>query len=409
LSDRTELAGDPRIWLVAGAAVAGLSLWAALSASAPTGDYANPRCAHWRCDDAARALHELATGHLGAAFKAQPAMGLTSIVLRAPAVAIVHAWGGGTLAEYRAGAAICMIAAAAIGIALALRAQRSGAPLSAALGFLALWAVALVWGRSIALGHPEEPLAAALAILAVVLARDRQALAAGAALGLALGTKQWTLLAAPVVLVAAPADWRRMAVPALAAVVLTIGVPAAASPTSFRDAQKATARGDDKTTTPANVWFRAGHKRVLARTATQVAYGIYPPKLVGRWTRTFVLVIALLAAALFVRRRGIGSPDVLALLALVFLLRVVLDTQTFSYHLVPMLMALPAWEALGRGRLPLAGLLAMVAFQLTVHEVAPHLSADTFNTLFLAWTLPLGAYLTATALRRRRVTSAVPA
>lgn len=398
MSEPTEAAGDRRIWLVAGAAVVGLAVWAALSASS-AGDYGNPRCARWACDDASRPLHALVTGHLGAFFKTQTAMGLTSLLLRAPAVAIAHAWGAGTLGEYRAGALVCLVVAAVVGTLLAARTARRGVPVPVALALLTLWAAAIAWGRSVYFGHPEEPLAAALALLAIVLALERRALHAGIVLGLAIGTKQWALLAAPVALTAiARSEWRRLLVAALAVAAVTLGVPAIGSPSTFKAAQQATARGDDKTTTPADVWFRLGRKHVFARTRTTVAYGVYPPKLIGRWIRTFVFALAVAASVVFVRRRGIATADTLGLVALLFLLRAVLDTQTFSYHLTPMLMAIAAWEGLGRRRLPVVACLALAAFELTVHYVAPDMSANAFNAIFLAWTLPLAAYLAVSCL-----------
>jgi hypothetical protein len=410
LSAGTRPAVDRRIWLLAGVAVVGLSIWAAVTASTQTGDYGNPHCAHWQCDDPAASLHALVTGHLGTFFRTQSVIGLTSVALRAPAVAIAHAAGGGLEAEYRAGALVCIAAASLLATWLAMQAHRRGAPLAAALAALVLWTVAIVWSRALFFGHPEEPLAAALVIAAAVLAADRRPVAAGVALGLAIGTKEWAFLAAPAALAAGARDeWRRMLAPAAIAVALTLGVMAVGNPSAFRSAHEAQQRGDRHTTTPANVWFRAGHKRATGHRGQVVAYVIYPPKVVGRWCRPFVILLALVTSFLFVRRRGAGSADVLGLIALLFLLRVVFDTQTFSYHLIPMLMATTAWEVIGRRRFPVVGAAAMVAFQLTVHQVAPHMSANAFNAIYLAWTLPLAAYLLVVVMRREQVAAAQPA
>ena len=69
-------------------------------------------------------------------------------------------------------------------------------------------------------GHPEEVLGGALAVLAVVCAARGRSLLAAVALGLAIGTKQWTLLAVLPVLFAAPATTRRN----IAVVAGTIGI-----------------------------------------------------------------------------------------------------------------------------------------------------------------------------------------
>jgi len=56
---------------------------------------------------------------------------------------------------------------------------------------------------TIAVGHPEEVLASTLGAAAVIAAGYRRPGLAGVTLGLAIGTKQWALLAAPPVLLAA--------------------------------------------------------------------------------------------------------------------------------------------------------------------------------------------------------------
>jgi hypothetical protein len=368
------------------------------------GDYANPICAHWKCDDPATALHAIAGGHIATFFRAQPAMGLTSLLLRAPAVAIVQATGGDIRDEYLAGAAICFAAAALIAVWLAWLAYRRGAGLPAALGALALWIVAIAWSRALLLGHPEEPLAATLGLAAIALAAMRRPVAAGVLLGLAIGTKEWALLLTPAVLLAGRAiDWRRFGAAALAAVVLTTGVMAIGNPGSFRAAHEGQRVGDERTVTPASLWYRLGDKRDITRSGDQILFEVYPPKVIGRWCRPFVILFTLVAGLLFWRRRGWESGmDAFGLAAFVLLARGLLDTQTFSYHLIPMLMAVAAWEVLAKRRLPIVATAAMVAFQLSVHEIAtsPDISSYGFNTIFLAWTLPLLVLLGVDTYRR---------
>jgi hypothetical protein len=323
-------------------------------------------------------------------------MGLTSLALRAPAVAIAHAAGGDILDEYRAGAAACLAVASLIAVWLAWLAHRRGAALPAVLGALALWTIAILWSRAFTLGHPEEPLAAALALAAMAVAASRRPLAAGILIGLAIGTKEWALLVAPaVLLLGLPADWRRLAVGTVAAVALTTGVMAVGNPSSFRSAHEGQRVGDQRTVTPATLWYRLGDKRIVGREGGQVLFEVYPPKAIGRWCRPFVILFALLASLLFAWRRGWGSPAAFALAAFVLLARDLLDTQTFSYHLIPMLMTVAAWEVFAKRRLPVVAAAAMVAFQVTVHAVAnsPDISSYGFNTIFLAWTLPLLALL----------------
>jgi hypothetical protein len=384
--------------LAAIAAVIGLT-----SGDKGTGDYANPICYGWSCDDPSRSLHAIATGDIGGFFRFQPAMGLTSLLLRAPVVAIAHGGGGDIKAEYQAGAAICLVAATLIVVWLAWLAHRRGARLSAVLLALALWMTAILASRALLLGHPEEGLAAALAIAAIALAAYGHPIAAGVLIGLAIGTKEWALLVAPAVLFAgSSAQWLRVAGAAFVVAVLAVGVMFAGSPSTFHRAHEGQRAGDKRTVTPATLWFRLGEKKVVGQRGDLVFYEVYPPKAIGRWCRPFVILFALVAALLFWRRRGFSCPAAFALAAFVLLARALFDTQTFSYHLIPMLMAVVAWELFALRRLPVIGLATTVAFQLTVHVVASSqdISSYGFNAIFLAWSLPLFVLLGVATYRR---------
>ena len=82
-------------------------------------------------------------------------------------------------------------------------------------------------------GHPEELLAGALCVGAVLGALHDRPLLAGALLGLALGTKQWTLVAVVPVFIACRAGRIRMlAVAAAVGAPLALAVPLAARPHS---------------------------------------------------------------------------------------------------------------------------------------------------------------------------------
>src|SRR3954453_14952649 len=132
------------------AAAIGLS-----SGEKTTGDYNSAHCFDWSCDDPSRSLHALATGDVGGFFRFQPAMGLTSLALRAPAVLIAHASGADTRGEYQAGAAVCLAVAAILVVWVAWIAWGRGAPIAAVGVALALWLVAIVWCRALPFGHPE--------------------------------------------------------------------------------------------------------------------------------------------------------------------------------------------------------------------------------------------------------------
>lgn len=328
-------------------------------------------------------------------------MGLTSLVLRAPAVAISHAAGASGFSQYRVGAIVCLVAAICITVALARTALVRGAAPAAVALLAAVWFYVTVWSRAVFFGHPEEPLAAALACAAIVLAAGRRPVAAGLVIGLAIGTKEWALLALPAAVFAgSPAAWRQTLAAAAVAVALTTGVMAVGNPHSFKAAHQAQARGDLHAVTPASAWFRLGTPQPVGRAGAGT--DVRPPKAIGRWCRPLVILVGLLASLLYWLRRGFCARDAFALVAFVLVLRVILDTQTYSYHLVPMLMALAAWEVLGRRRLPIAAIAATLAFAVTVRVIVPNYSPEVFNTTYLIWTGVLAVYLGFRAFTRER-------
>jgi hypothetical protein len=106
-----------------------------------------------------------------------------------------------------------------------------------------------------------------------------------------------------------------------------------------------------------------------------------------------------MAAALWLQRRrgtgAVGERDALLLLTLVLLLRCLLDTWNTGYYMLPFLLALLSWEALGTGRrLPLLTLVAVILPWIGTYQLSAHgMSADLQSAIYLAWTLPLCAGL----------------
>jgi hypothetical protein len=98
-----------------------------------------------------------------------------------------------------------------------------------------------------------------------------------------------------------------------------------------------------------------------------------------------------------VTSRG-GGEHVLALLALLLLLRCALDPWNVVYYALPFLLALLAWEALCRPqRPPLASLCATVLVWLTFEFAPGWLAPDMQSIFFCAWALPFTAWLARTA------------
>lgn len=368
------------------AAVAGASAW--LAARAPLGlDYPT---------DAGPAVSALLAGDLAGYLAAQPLMGSFSVLLRAPFGALAELLGGGALDVYRAGAFPCLLAAGAVGAWLAVRMARRGE------GRLA---VALVAGlavlnpatfEALRAGHPEEPLGAALCVAAVLAGLGGRAGWAGVLLGLALATKQWALLAVvPVLVAVAPGARLRTALVAGAlAAALTLPL-LAAHPGDFVSTQ-AEAASTPSQLSPASAWWPAYsvHYREVFDGVEDRTLGIYYlPGVLGRVPHPLIVALALPLGLLYLRRRGARpAHDALGLLALLLLLRCLLDPVNNLYYHVPFLLALLAWEARRGGRPALTALSAAM-LAITFHHVgAPGRDALVFAT-YLVWTVPLAGYL----------------
>jgi hypothetical protein len=111
-----------------------------------------------------------------------------------------------------------------------------------------------------------------------------------------------------------------------------------------------------------------------------------------------VLLSIPLTAVFWLRRRQLERHDVFALLALLFLLRCLLDPVDNAYYHVPFVVSLVAWEGLARRRVPVFGLLAAVAVWFVIYKA--HVS-DTFaarNAFYLLVTMPLAVWLSALLL-----------
>jgi hypothetical protein len=368
----------------------GCCVYSALSAPLG-GDYPGPTCR--TCDYAGPPIEALATGHVGRFFATQPAMGSFSLLLRAPVVAVARSLHSGELTQYRLGSLICLLAAAALAWVVVARMRPRGKQwmlVAVALGLLfagPLTTKALWWG------HPEVLLGALLCVVAVVFASRGQIVLAGGALGLALATNQWALLAILPAVIACPRQRTRL-------LTVTAGVAALfVAPMLIGDAGRFLAQniqaGIGPThantfgVTPANIWYGysrvggailgsgGGSTHVIPAALAAVAHalilvlGVGLPLVYWRWTR----------------RRSSG--DLLILLALVFMIRCLLDPLNISYHQLPFFVAIVGYETLRRRGLPIISIYSAGAFW----ALASLQNAGTLNVLYLAWAVPVTAYL----------------
>ncbi len=355
--------------------------------------------------EARPAYDALVHGHVLLFLTLAPAYG-GSLIERAPFALAPGLWSGGALAVYRAAALPCLIAAAGLGVWLVARMrvrQRSTLARAVVLGVCVANPLTL---RALELGHPEELLGASLCVAAVMLAartggRDLSLLA-GVLLGLAIANKEWALLAVgPVVLAAAPGRRLRCLLVAGASAALVLApLMLAGSATGFASSTRALALATASPIfQPWQLWWFLGHHGALVHGgfgAAKPGYRVGPA-----WTMVLDHPLILAAGAVLLvalspraRRRALPERDALLALALVMLARCVLDTWDTAYYLLPFLLALLAWEVLSPSDgTPLLAFAATVLAWASFQWLPQHAAPDVQAAFFLAWTLPLAAWL----------------
>ena len=399
--------------LVAGAASAAMA-WLGLYGFA-WNDYEN---------EAKPAVDALTHGHILEFLRMAPAYG-GSLVERAPFALAPGLWGGGALAVYRVLAVPCLLAVAALGVWLCARMRTTGRPMLARAVALGVCVANPLTLRALELGHPEELLGACLCIAAVVLASREWSVWAGVALGLAIANKEWAVLAAGPVLLAlevravhsgsidtgkvrAGVSVARQRLVCAASAVMVSAVALAplalASPGEFAANTRGATVAQSTIFQPWQAWWFLGRNGTLVHGlfgAPKSGYRIGPA-----WTSAIShpLIVAVglgLAGALWLTRRHrvgvetVSERDALLALALILLMRCVLDTWDTSYYALGFVLALLAWEALGQSTQPpvlvlASTMLAWFSYQwLPAHGASPDVQA----AVFLAWTLALAAGL----------------
>jgi hypothetical protein len=260
--------------------------------------------------------------------------------------------------------------------------------------------------RALELGHPEELMGASLCVAAVLLAAERspgrdRSLLAGALLGLAIANKEWALLAAgPVVLALPPGRRVRCLLSAgVSAAVVLVPLMLVSSGSFLASTRAAAAPGASAIFQPWQLWWFFGHHGALVHGlfgAVKPGYRV-APTWTGTLSHPLVLAAGLAtAASLWPRasRRALREQDALLALALVLLLRCLLDTWDTSYYMLPFLLALLAWELSGEPRRPpLLALACTVLAWISFQWLPEHASADAQSAAFLAWSVPLAGWL----------------
>jgi hypothetical protein len=369
-------------------------------------------------NEARPAFDALTHGHAIEFLRLVPAYG-GSLVERAPFALIPSLWGGGELAVYRMVALPCLLAAGALGVWLVghMRAEGPSLARAAALGICVANPLTL---RALELGHPEELLGACLCVASVLLANRDRPLLAAVLLGLAIANKEWALLAIGPVLLALPAKRRLRCVTLAGALATAILLPLTlVSSGSFVVSARGIAAPPATIFQPWQLWWFLGHHGALVHGlfgAPKVGYRI-GPTWVGSVSHPLILIAGLaMTAALWLARRrstGPGRPlserDALLALALLLLMRCLLDTWDTVYYLLPFVFALLVWEARGpeSARPPVLALSCTALAWISFQWLPAHVPPDAQSAFFLVWTLPLAALLTLALYAPRRTTALV--
>jgi hypothetical protein len=352
--------------------------------------------------EALPAFEALVHGHVTGFLQLAPAYG-GSLVERAPFALIPRLWDGGALAVYRAVAVPCLLAVASLGLYLVAQMRAEGRALFARALALAVCVANPLALRALELGHPEELLGACLCVAAVLLAAGERPLWAGLALGLAVANKEWALLAAGPVLLALPPRLRPALIgSSLAVVALVLAPLLLIGSGGFSTALRASAAAPAALFHPWQVfWFLGRHAPAAPGASAALAHGYrVGPSWTGTVSHPLILATGLLLPlALWLRKRRpprIGLRAALLSLALLMLLRCLLDTWDIAYYPLPFVLALLAWEVRGAiARPPVLSAAATVLAYLSFIWLPEHVSADLQAAFFLAWSLPLALALAA--------------
>jgi glycosyl transferase family 87 len=386
---RASAASVPLVLLAAAVAL--------VFANGSLGDY-DPHV--WASGNAGPGIDALLDGHVARFFAVQPLMGLASILLRLPFAGLADAFGGGAIATYRAGALACLLGPIVLGVYLFRRMREGGRPpLEAFLVAAICVANPMTW-HALRSGHPEEALAGALVVGGVLTAGERPLLS-GALIGLAIGTKQWALVAVPVAVVAAPQRRAMLGFVAIAVAACLLLPGPLANHDAADTARKVVA--DAHTLNQVNAWWPLAQTRPLE--GTDASIHTLPGRLTRGDVAPLVPVVAFLLALAFWRRRDARvdrcTEQALAVLALVLVARCALDPGNQWYYQTGLLLALFAWEGLARFRLPLISLLAAASYWALFGRVVGIGDSALTNATYLGLTAILAAYLAAAAFAPR--------
>jgi hypothetical protein len=165
-------------------------------------------------------------------------------------------------------------------------------------------------------------------------------------------------------------------------------------------------------TTPWNIWWPLADLVDLGE-----PYGerYVLPEMLARVSHPLIVLLAVPLTFLLWRRPGRRPDDALLLLALLFLLRCVLDNWNNEYYHLPFVLALLTWEVQRTRAVPILTIAVMLAAGLTFYPEMERMYAESvghaqlWNALYLGWVLPLTAGLVLALYRPRFAVERAPA
>lgn len=322
-------------------------------------------------------------------FQEQPLMGALSMLVRAPFVALV--FDSSLTTVYFVGVIPCYLAL--LVLARYLWSHMDGRPLSERAAVVLLCVGSPFAVRAIHWGHPEEFLATALCIGAMLAAGRDRPLVAGVLLGLGYATKQWAVVAAAPVLATLPSHhWRFVATAALVGLAFTLPM-VIGDPERFWLVTRAAGSSDPSAVlglrdagfpegrvAPHSLWLPLGAEQSI----NGRSFFFMSPALADL-THPLIVLIGLPVTWVAFRRAGGPLPllSALRLLALVFVLRCALDPNDLDYYHVPVVAALAAMAAFGTRADLMAALAATTGLSLAFGQPTDDLAALTANAPIL--------------------------
>jgi hypothetical protein len=303
-----------------------------------------------------------------------------ALAIGGPAAAITGLLGGHETMVFRICALPGLLALAWLAVALAQHARDAGLkgwPL-----VLLLTAGGPLVLRALIDGHPEDVLASAAAVAAVLAARNGRPTAAALILVAAVAAKQWAILAVGPALLAAPFGHRRLALVAGAGILAVI-----AGQMLFQPLARANLTSTYGEFHPHQIWWPLGIDAPAAFTAA--GHGVKTsPGWLQPITHPLIVALALPLSLAWWRRPNRNLDDAFALLAQLFLLRCLLDPWNLVYYHLPLTTALVAWEVRRGREWPLLGLSVSAAAWLTFVTYDERATNGPYFA-YLAWTVPL--------------------